>query len=255
MPISLPAVEAFPTSLSVVYAAKLDKYLDSETVLKLQQIEDRLNEHVDFGPILRARTNRGLEKSLIRASKAVAEYYVESGVLIWRALDHDYGKLLRLSQASCSVIDELFFQNARRLERETFINAVAGIRIFEKVGEWVITSYEASDEPEQPPPMDYLNHVMIATFFTSCLLAYVSGEVSSARRENIRKLAEAVFDLARESYEGALNVALPEKLGAVNAYYWSPDWQQEEVEAELDKRLGYVKSFASVENLLRDLHG
>jgi len=37
------------------------------------------------------------------------------------------------------------------------------------------------------------------------------------------------------------------------AYFWAPRWQEEEKEADEDIKAGRVKSFDSVEELIRDL--
>jgi len=172
--VSFPAVEAFPTSLSIVYLAGLEEHLDSETLARLKENEDKLRVHVNFGPILRARTLNGLEAALIRAFKAAAEYYVESGILIWRALNHDYTKLLRLSRISCDAIDHFFFEHARLFDRNSFIKAVAGIRILGKVGEWITLSETGKGPTERRPPIA----LVIAS--TPCSLA-ISVYTGSSR--------------------------------------------------------------------------
>lgn len=39
------------------------------------------------------------------------------------------------------------------------------------------------------------------------------------------------------------------------AYFWTPEWQEGESEAEEDIRRGRVKDYSSVEELIRDLDG
>ena len=102
-------MEAFPTSLSVVHLAGLERELDGETIERLRTIELQFSETVSVTPILRARTTTTLENAFIREYRAVVGYYIESGILVYRSLNSGYGKLLRLSQSSCAKIDDLCF--------------------------------------------------------------------------------------------------------------------------------------------------
>lgn len=250
---SLPAVEAFPTSLPIAGLPGLGEHLSDETIARLRDIERRLRAEVRIEPILRARTERGLEKAFTTAWERGIEYYIESGILIWRALGHDYTKLLQLSRVSGKAVDHLFFQNARRLERDTFIKAVAGVRVLGQVGEAIIQAEGKTAPDRQTMPVPYLSQVTLATFVTWCFLAYLQGDSSKARRANLRALAELILEISNETYKDAVQRSLYPT--DAERSYWSPAWQEGEVEADLDVRLGAVKSFGSVEDLLRDLRG
>lgn len=247
----MPAVEAFPTSLSVVRLAGIEDHLDAQTIARLQQIENRLLNEVPVTPILTARSERSLERAFLRAYQVAVEYYVESGILIWRSLNHDYTKLLRLSQASGKVVEKLLFEHARRLERATFIRAVAGMRVLARVGDMVILAEEETALESRKAPIDYLSQMTLATFVTWCLLKYIQGETKTARRLNLRALAELLLSVGNEAYQYALQANL--YANETERTYWSPAWQQGEVEADLDRHLGAVKSFTSVDELIRDL--
>lgn len=247
----MPAVEAFPTSLSVIRLAGLEDHLDAQTIARLQHIENRLQEEVPVALILTARSERGLERAFLRAYEVAADYYIESGILIWRSLNHDYAKLLRLSQASGKVVEKLFFEHAYRLERATFIKAVAGLRVLARIGDLAILADEKTAPESRNAPLEYLAQVTLATFVTWCLLKYIQGETRTARRLNLRALADFLLSVGSKAYQDALGANLyPSE---TERTYWSPAWQEGEVEADLDKHLGAVKSFDSVDDLIRDL--
>lgn len=44
------------------------------------------------------------------------------------------------------------------------------------------------------------------------------------------------------------------KVPREQAWFWSPEWQRKEIEAEKDLRNGQYEDFESVEDLLKDLH-
>jgi AbrB family looped-hinge helix DNA binding protein len=44
------------------------------------------------------------------------------------------------------------------------------------------------------------------------------------------------------------------KVPREQAWFWSPEWQAKEIEAEEDLQNGQYEDFESVENLLKDLH-
>lgn len=249
----LQALEAFPASLPIAGLPGLGEHLSDETIAKLRDIEGLLRKEVRVEPILRARTERGLEKAFADAWEMAVGYYIKSGILIWRALGHDYTKLLHLSRVSGKAVDRLFFQNARRLERDTFIKVVAGLRVLGRVGEG-ITQAEGKTEPaKRTMPVGYLGQVTLATFVTWCFLAYFQSDVKKARRANLRALAQLLRDIGDAAYKDAVQQGL--YLMDAERAYWSPAWQEGEVEADLDVHLGGVKSFGSVEDLLRDLRG
>jgi hypothetical protein len=251
IPIPLPAVEAFPTNLSVIHLAGLDGNLDDQTTARLHELEKQLRASVDVAPILRMRTQRTFEEAFKREYRKAVSYYIESGILVWRALDYDYSRLLGLSQTSCATIDSLFFTHARKLERETFISSVTSLRALAKVGEWVILS-EESDEISMPP-LDYLDKAVLATFLTWCILAYLTEEVRNARRDNLKALSDSLLAIGDSAYQEAIKAGIHIRAKESHHWYWSPSWQEGEVEADLDKHVGDLETFASVEELVQDL--
>ncbi len=248
----IPAIEAFPTSLFIVHLAGLEHHLNEETIAELQETERRLQDAVPIAPILGARTQKGFERAFIHAYEQAMAYYVTSGITIWRSLNHDYRKLLKLSQVSCKLIEGLFFQHVGRLERQTFIKSVVGLRVLRNIGERIILAEEKTPPDKQAPPLSYLDQVAYATFVLWCLLSHLQGSVKKARRDILRMLADELFSAASKAYDEALKRHLYERETERN--YWSPIWQEGEVEADLDKHLGDMKSFNSVEDLLKDLH-
>ncbi|MBI2872748.1 MAG: hypothetical protein HYY00_06125 [Chloroflexi bacterium] len=243
-------IKAFP---STVRAAGLAPWLESKTVKELQKIEEEMRAEIPFGPVLRARTDRGLERGLMRAMDVAISYYIQSGVILWRALKHDYSRLREISRASCRSIEEAFFQHANRLDRETFVNIVAAVRVWSKVSEWVITAEEKKEINERTPPLDFLNYVVEATFLTACLLEYVTGKIRGARQYNLKLLADLLCQRAETKYEQAVESKWYAIAGETQHWFWSPAWQEGEVEADLDRHLGNVKRFDSAEDLIYSL--
>ena len=250
---SAPGIEAFPTSLSSIELAGLDQQLDQATKAKLRQLEDELRERVQLAPVLRARTKTSLNQAVEKAFKATAGYYMESAIIIWRALGHDYEKLTQLAERSSAELESFFFRKGELLKREDLVNALAGLRVLSKVGLRTILKERGQSPEARVPPLDYLNLVMGATFITACLLAYLKGEVPKARRGNLRELAQTLLGLSGEAYQQAVQTGLFDIPPPETVWFWSPDWQVGEVEAELDRRKGEVARFASAEELLADL--
>lgn len=248
----IPSLEAFPVSLSVVRLAGLEDHLDKETTAKLRDIEDQLLKEVRLAPMLRARTEDDLRRAFSHGFDVAVHYYVQSGIIIWRALNHDYTKLLRLSEVSSEAVEQQFFRYSELLDRDTLIKAVAGLRVLRKVGEGIILVEKEPPPDRQALPVDYLSQIVVATFITWCFLSYLQEPIRQARRANLRLLAEGILSVANDAYREARQ----RKLYATEteATYWSPAWQEGEAEADLDIHHGAVKSFSSVEELLEDLH-
>lgn len=246
-------IEAFPAGFSAIHLAGLDYSLNDKTLAELRVIEWKLRNEVDIALILRARTQRGMEQAIIRAFKIASEYYIESGMIIWRALNDDYSRLLQLSRVSMEAVEKEFFRHSERLEREIFIKVVAGIRVFGKVGEWVILDEGGKELAKREPPMDYLMKAVIVTFLTSCFLTLTKGDIKGVRASNLTLLAQELVDIVSDVYQVAVQRRLHESAGEEQYWYWSPHWQEGEVEADLDKNIGDVKRFASIEDLILDL--
>jgi hypothetical protein len=249
----LPAVEAFPTSLSVIHLTGIDGDLGKEVTGRLREIEQLLHSEIDVGLILRAQTDASMEDAFTQAYRTAVPYYVESGILVWRALNHDYAQLLRLSQRSSLAIDDFFFEHARKLERDTLVTAVAGLRVLSRVGEWVVLSEK--EIHTDAPPLDYLDRVVLATFLTWCLLAHMTGQVVRARKANLKAVAETIMAVGAAAYQDALRSELYKSAEESQPWFWNPAWQIGEAEADRDNRLGDVKSSETVDELIRDLQG
>jgi hypothetical protein len=244
--------EIFPASLSMVSLAGLRSYLSSDTVNRLQQIEAELNQRVQIAPILQAVTKDDWEAAFGNGFEVALDYYVESGALIWRSLGHDYKGLLSLTKASCEEIESSFFSNAKKLRHDLFVKVIASVRVLGEVGNRITLDEEKALPEKQQPPIDYLAQVVVSTFILSCLLPYVLQNIKKAERVSLNMLAEELFSCAQKVYQVALKRRL---FNDAEAGFWDPEWQKGEVEADLDKHSGDVKSFDSVENLLSHLHG
>jgi len=69
-----------------------------------------------------------------------------------------------------------------------------------------------------------------------------------------RELGIAEGDLIEISVEDEKVVLMPKKLIDKNqAYFWTKKWQESEKEADEDIRIGRMKTFSSVEELLKEL--
>ena len=245
------AMQIFPASLSMVHMAGLENHLTGEAVTRLREIEDNLCNDVQFAPILRATTEGHLEAALPKAYELAIEYYVEAGIVIWRALGHDYKKLLSLTEASTQLVERIFFDHVKRLDRDVFATAVASLRVLREVGNRIALEEEKTLPEEQVPPLQYLAQVINSTFLLSCLLAYLQGEVKYIRRANLKILSDELFSGAEKVYQEALQRKILRTDAEIS--FWDPNWQKGEVEADLDKQIGHVKSFDSVKDLLGDL--
>ncbi len=248
---SLPVIEAFPTSLSILNLNGLERELDEDTIKRLKTLEGQLRHDAPIQKALNARSNDTFQNALAESFQVATGYYVESGVLVWRALEYNYDRLLRLSRKSSAALEKTFFQFVERLEAETFMQTVAGLRVLAKVAQWVVLAEKGRNEGV--PPAEYLGRIVAATFYTWCILAYLNGDVKRARKENVEAIARAIMVCAEGVYEDALNDSLPRLAGESQEWYWSPAWQLGEVEADLDIRMNRVESFDSVEDLLEDL--
>jgi hypothetical protein len=243
----------FPTSLYALKRAGVSEHLDDATLQHLKESEQELQRRLQISPILLARSEQRLSRAFQQAFRAAADYYVEASVLIWRALGHDHRKLLLLSQSTTRVIEEEFWRNRKKLTQRTFVKAVAAVRVLEKVGSWVIRADEVKAHEAQIPLLSFMGYLVFATFLTHCLLAYITGEFKRARPHNLELLAEGMLEVAAREFQEAAAQKLPETVGDDQAWYWSPSWQEREVEADLDIRIGHVKRFTSVQALVRDV--
>ncbi|MCI0440273.1 MAG: hypothetical protein L0177_14255, partial [Chloroflexi bacterium] len=157
---SLPAIEAFPTSLAVLNLNGLEGELDEDTIERLKRLEGQLRRDAPIQKALNARNNDAFQNALAGSFRVAMGYYVESGVLVWRALGHDYDRLVRLSRKSSEALEKTFFQHTERLGDETFVQAVAGLRVLAKVAEWVVLAEKGRNEGVPPP--DYLGKIVAA---------------------------------------------------------------------------------------------
>lgn len=229
--------------------------LPADAAQRLAEIGGGLRSRVEFEAVLRARTTKEMKKALVESLGQAADYYVESAMVIWRALGHDYSRLLQFSRASSKAVEGELFQRYTRLERRTLVATLTGVRVMTKVGEWVLLSEEHTPPAERVPPFDYLDHVLIATFLTACLMSHVQGEVETARPSNLEKIAKELLEISKIAYDQAVRDGLYPPADEPQLWYWSPSWQEGEVEADLDRRLARVKQFKSAEALVRDFRG
>jgi hypothetical protein len=69
------ALEAFPTSLSIIHLAGLQNHLSEKTISELREIEKRLQKNVPIAKMLRARTDKGFERAYSYAYRNAMAYY------------------------------------------------------------------------------------------------------------------------------------------------------------------------------------
>ena len=248
----LPAIEAFPTSLSVLNLPVLDHDLDSENTFGLRSLEDEFVRNVHVERFLRARGNKAFDQGFAQSYRAALDYYVESSAIIWRGLNHDYDKLMRLSRVSGEKLERVFFDHVSKLKPQTFIASVASLRVLAKVAEWVIIAEK--DKNQDNPPVDYLSRIALVTFLTWCLVAYLTGQAKRATKENIDSISEAVKELTEEILAQALKERLSLLVGETQEWFWTVEWQEGEVEADLDKHLNRVQRFDSARDLIQGLN-
>ena len=246
-------MDVFPASLTVVHSAGLADALDSKTTDRLKAIESEMRERVEVGQVLRAHSQEAFDKVANNAIEVAADYYVEAGILIWRALDHDYTKLLQLSRISSLAIESQLFEHAELFEKTALFQAIAALRTFGHVGELLVQSQESLEPQERTPPVLYLNSAVFTSFIAYCLLAYAAGRVKRARKVNLMALAEAIFSVAKQTYQSALKEGVFRGSTETQTEFWSPEWQLGEVEADLDIQGGALKRFHSAEDLVEDL--
>lgn len=206
--------------------------------------------HVEHA--LRARKVEVFHEFLLQSYRRAIIYYVESSIVVWRALDHDYDRLLSLSQIASSTLEKAFFLNFDKLGRDTFLQSVTGLRVLAKVAEWVILAEKSKNS--SVPPIDYLSKISFVTFLTWAVLAYITGQVKRPIRANVEEITKAIRYLANEIYQDAIDKGLPEVVGEEQEWFWSVEWQEGAIEAELEKQSGDVESFRSAESLIRDLN-
>lgn len=240
---------AYPTGLVLEVFGQLDE----RAAIRLRQIEQELTERAPTAPALRASSDDQCILEFVNALLVAEDYYKESGTIIWRALDHDYQKLLHLSANSTEVLEREFLEHGTHLKPLTFIDAVASLRILAKVGEWVILSEKQKIDNKLELPGDFLFLFMVATFLTSCLLDHIRKTVRGAKPRNLRTLAKGLMEIACTAHQMALDQSLPQAVGEENLWYWSPNWQAGEAEADLDRLRGRVKRFSSAEHLIQSL--
>lgn len=236
---------------SAIQTAGLGSWLDAKSAARLQELEKEMWTKLQISPVLLAWTEQGLQRAFEKAFKVAATYFIESAVIIWRALGHNHDKLRRLSQASCQNIEKELFRYSGRLENETFIKVVAGVRAWGRVGEWIIIADEKKKIDERL--VDYLFDSMVTSFIVLSFLAYLRGEIKRARKSNLKVLAEALWETAERGYEDAIHSKLHEIASETQFWYWSPRYQEGEVEADLDRQLGRMKRLKSVDDLIQDL--
>lgn len=71
-----------------------------------------------------------------------------------------------------------------------------------------------------------------------------------------KKLGIEEGDLVEVMVEGDRAMLLPKKLiDKSQAYFWTKEWQEAEKEANEDIKAGRIKTFDTVEELLKDLDG
>lgn len=249
---SLPPIEAFPTSLSVLNIASLEHELDKTSTGRLRALEkDFLNDvHVEHA--LRARNVKAFQEYLLQSYRRAIIYYVESSIVVWRALNHDYDRLLRLSQIASSTLETAFFLNFEKLGRQPFLDTVSGLRVLARVAEWVILGEKSKNAGVLP--IDYLSKISLVTFLTWAVLAYITGQVKRPVKANVEEITGAIRFIADQIYRDAIAKGLPEMVGEEQEWFWNVEWQEGAIEAELEKRSGDVKSFSSAESLIRDLN-
>jgi hypothetical protein len=245
----IPALEVFPASLSIIHLAGLEEQFSPDTIFRLKEIEDDLNKNAKIASILLAPTKDDLDVALEKAYEVAIDYYVESGIIIWRSPGHDYTKLLNLAQVSCQIIENMFFKKVKRLELSTFTRSVAGLRVLREVGRRVTLSEEQTSLEKQAPPLKYLTRVILSTFILSCLLAYVQHQVKKVQPANLEILSDELFSITKETYEEALDHRL--FVSEAEIIFWNPEWQQGEVEVDLDKLSGGIKAFNNINDLIR----
>jgi hypothetical protein len=247
----MPAMEIFPVSLSIVHAAGFKNHLSDETIKKLRNFEEDLLKNVDVSSILLASSEKEMEDAFENALPTAIEYYMESGIVIWRSLEHDYKKLLKLTQVSCQLIDNLFFQNARQLDRDIFTNSVASVRVLNEVGKRVTLAEEHTPPEKQTVPFEYLTQVMLSTFILWCILSFVQGNVKKVSPVNVKMLSDSLFSISKKVYREALKKNIFTTEAEIS--FWDPDWQKGEVEVDLDKHFGAVKAYQNIDDLINGL--
>lgn len=144
--------------------------------------------------------------------------------------------------------------NVSSIGEQRLIKVLTGMRVWSKVGSWMSENQDRTEPPIVELPLGFLHDVLGPTFFTDCFLDASRWEPNSPLGKNMDRLAEGLLASARESYTSVFETKLPEALTDRQAWYWDPDWQTGEVEADLDTRFGRMKHFASVESLLDDLN-
>lgn len=249
---SIPPIEAFPTSLSALNIAGLQHELDKASTKRLRALEKNFQNDVHVEHALRARNVEAFQENLLQSYKIAIIYYVESSIVVWRALNHDYDRLLRLSRIASNTLEEAFFLNFDKLGREPFLECVSGLRVLAKVAEWVILAEKSKNL--NVPPIDYLSKISFVTFLTWTVLAYITGQVKRPIKANVEEVTKAIRHLADDIYRDAIDRGLPEMVGEEQEWFWSVEWQEGAIEAELDKQSADVKSFNSAEGLIRDLN-
>ena len=249
---SIPPIEAFPTSLSVLNLSGLEDELDKASTERLRTLEKQFHNDVHIEYALRARKTESFQEYLLQSYRRAVSYYVESSIIVWRALNHDYDRLLSLSHIASSTLEKAFFLNSENLRRDPFIESVTGLRVLAKVAEWVILAEKSKSAGV--PPIDYLSKISLVTFLTWAVLAYITGQVKRPIRANVEEITKAIRYLADEIYHDAIAKGLPEMVGEEQEWFWCVEWQGGAVEAELDKLSGDVESFSSAEGLIRDLN-
>ena len=247
----VPPVAAFPAVITSAASGELG----ADAIARLTEIERALADRVPAGPVLQAPSRKELERQLFNGFDTATDYYIESGIVVWRAVGHDYQKLLGLSANSGELVEREFFDRADAFSAPTFIKAVAAMRVVRRVGQWLLSAEPGGAYTEMASPRDLLESFMAATFIATLLLAQVRGTVSGARPGNLKALAAHLMDAAADVYRGAVDGGCPQAAHEENPWYWSPDWQEGEVEADLDRRRGRVRRFSSAEHLIGSLKG
>jgi len=122
------------------------------------------------------------------------------------------------------------------------------------VGEWVLEG-DATRSSRSAAPEYLIEYALPASFIVWVLRRYfeqVDSPDKTAQR-NLSELSHAQFLLAAKAYQLALNEKLASQAKEQAAWYWAPNWQLSEAEADLDQREGRSDEFESVEQLLSNM--
>jgi len=101
------------------------------------------------------------------------------------------------------------------------------------------------------PPIGYFSLAFLGGLVTTCVLSHVNQDVVGTPTSNLRLLADAMLEVGNEAHQMAVDEHLYDD---GQAWFWHPQWQLGEAEADLDRLQGRVKWSNSVDTLIEDLH-